>query len=72
MFIKYRIGGGADSNVGPNVLKSLGEVFMITTGEDSTINLNVLLRRQCNMQIHISVSEYQIQNGKFKAQWKCW
>ena len=22
------------------------------------------------MQIHISVSEYQIQNGKFKAQWK--
>lgn len=22
------------------------------------------------MQIHISVSEYQIQNEKFKAQWK--
>ena len=30
MYIKYRIGGGADSNVGPNVLKGLGDVFMIT------------------------------------------
>ncbi len=41
MFVKYRVGGGADSNIGPNVLKSLGEVFMITTGEDSVINENV-------------------------------
>jgi len=41
MYIKYRVGGGGDSNVGPNVLKGLGEVFMVTTGEDPTINLNV-------------------------------
>jgi hypothetical protein len=26
MFIKYRVGGGSDSNVGPNVLTSLGIV----------------------------------------------
>jgi len=41
MYVKYRIGGGADSNVGPNVLTSLGNVFMDTPGEDSTINLNI-------------------------------
>ena len=41
MYVKYRIGGGADSNVRPNVLTSLGNVFMDTPGEDSTINLNI-------------------------------
>ena len=41
MYVKYRVGGGADSNVGPNVLTSLGEVFMDTPGEDPTINQNV-------------------------------
>lgn len=41
MYVKYRVGGGANSNVGPNVLTGLGDVFIITPGEDSTINLNV-------------------------------
>jgi hypothetical protein len=37
MFIKYRVGGGSDSNVGPNVLTSLGIVNMIN-GPDATLN----------------------------------
>jgi len=41
MFVKYRVGGGANSNVGPNILKSVGDVFMEVNGDDSTINQNV-------------------------------
>lgn len=41
MYIKYRIGGGADSNIGPNVLTGLGDVFMVTPGESANINNNV-------------------------------
>lgn len=38
MFIKYRIGGGADTNLGPNVIKTLGIVNMSVNGNDSTMN----------------------------------
>lgn len=38
MFIKYRVGGGADTNLGPNVLKSLGVVSMFVNGPNNTIN----------------------------------
>jgi hypothetical protein len=38
MFIKYRVGGGSDSNVGPNVLTSLGIVNMNVNGPDATLN----------------------------------
>ena len=38
MFIKYRVGGGADTNLGPNVLKSLGNVTMVVNGANQTIN----------------------------------
>lgn len=41
MFIKYRVGGGSDSNLGPNVLKSLGIINMNVTGADSQINVAV-------------------------------
>ena len=41
MFIKYRVGGGSDSNLGPNVLKSLGIINMNVTGADSKINVAV-------------------------------
>jgi hypothetical protein len=37
MFIKYRVGGGSDSNVGPNVL-TLGIVNMNVNGPDATLN----------------------------------
>jgi hypothetical protein len=38
MFIKYRVGGGADTNLGPNVLKGVGIVNMIVNGADATLN----------------------------------
>lgn len=38
MFIKYRVGGGADTNLGPNVIKTLGIVNMSVNGSDSTMN----------------------------------
>ena len=38
MFIKYRVGGGADTNVGPNVINGLGIVNMTVNGPINTIN----------------------------------
>lgn len=38
MFIRYRVGGGADTNLGPNVLTSLGVVNMVINGASSTTN----------------------------------
>lgn len=41
MFIKYRLGGGADSNVGPNILNSVGILNMTVNGVNNTINQGV-------------------------------
>ena len=41
MFVKYRVGGGADTNLGPNTLKSLGLLNMSVNGSDSNINVAV-------------------------------
>lgn len=41
MFVKYRLGGGADSNIGPNVLTSLGLLNMTVNGSNATINQSV-------------------------------
>jgi hypothetical protein len=38
MFIKYRIGGGSDSNVGPNVLTNVGIMNMNVNGSNPSIN----------------------------------
>lgn len=38
IFVRYRVGGGADTNLGPNVLKSLGNIDMVVNGINSTIN----------------------------------
>ena len=38
MFIKYRVGGGSDSNVGPNVIKGIGVMSMNVNGNNATIN----------------------------------
>lgn len=38
VFIKYRIGGGADTNIGPNVLTSLGIVDISVNGTDNDLN----------------------------------
>jgi hypothetical protein len=41
MFIKYKVGGGSNSNVGPNVLTGLGIVNMTVNGPDANINTAV-------------------------------
>lgn len=41
MFIKYRVGGGADTNLGPSTIKSLGIMNMIVNGPQAKINQSV-------------------------------
>lgn len=41
MFIQYRVGGGADTNLGPSTLRSVGIVNIIVNGPNSSINQNV-------------------------------
>lgn len=41
MFIKYRVGGGADTNLGPNVLRGIGVLNIDVNGSNSTINNSV-------------------------------
>lgn len=38
MFIKYRVGGGADTNLGPNTLRGLGIVNIDVNGSSQQIN----------------------------------
>ena len=48
MFIKYRVGGGADSNLGPNILTSFGTINMTVNGANATINNAVRTSLQVN------------------------
>jgi hypothetical protein len=41
MFIKYKVGGGSDSNVGPNVLTSVGLMNMNVNGPNPSMNAAV-------------------------------
>jgi len=41
MYLKYRVGGGSDSNLGPNVINSIGIADISVNGSDATINQNV-------------------------------
>ncbi len=41
MFIKYRVGGGADTNLGPNVIKTLGTINISVNGSDANVNNGV-------------------------------
>ncbi len=41
MFIKYRVGGGSDTNIGPNVINSVGILNISVNGSSSTINNGV-------------------------------
>jgi hypothetical protein len=38
MFVKYRVGGGADTNIGPNILTGLGIINITVNGNNSVIN----------------------------------
>jgi hypothetical protein len=41
IFVKYRVGGGNQTNVGPNVLTSVGQVNMSVLGSDVRVNNKV-------------------------------
>ncbi len=41
MFIKYRVGGGADTNLGPSTLRGVGIVNIIVNGPSATTNQSV-------------------------------
>jgi len=41
MFIKYRVGGGADTNLGPNTINSVGILNMDVNGREDIINQSV-------------------------------
>jgi hypothetical protein len=41
MFIQYRVGGGADTNVGPNLLTTINQSETIVNGPNSTVNQSV-------------------------------
>jgi hypothetical protein len=41
VFIKYKVGGGTSSNIGANVLNTIGNVNIFVNGVDSTINQRV-------------------------------
>lgn len=38
MFVKYRVGGGVSTNLGSNVLTTMGPYDMLVTGNEATIN----------------------------------
>lgn len=42
MFIKYRTGGGSNTNLGPNSLKSPGIVDIVVNGSNNSINTSVI------------------------------
>jgi hypothetical protein len=41
MYVKYRIGGGSDTNVGPNILKTVGLLNISVNGTNQSINAAV-------------------------------
>ena len=38
LYVRYRVGGGEDTNIGPNTIRTLGTVTPIINGDDSNIN----------------------------------
>ena len=48
MFISYRVGGGANTNIGPNVITSIGDVDLFVNGGNNTINQAVRSSLQVN------------------------
>lgn len=48
LFVKYRVGGGASSNIGVNTINQIGNVNFAVNGPSDTINQNVLQSLRCN------------------------
>jgi hypothetical protein len=48
LFVKYRIGGGATSNIGVNTINQIGNVNFAVNGPSQNINQNVIQSLRCN------------------------
>jgi hypothetical protein len=38
MYVSYRVGGGASTNIGPNVIKTINNISMTVSGNDNLVN----------------------------------
>ena len=47
LFVQYRVGGGANSNVGVNVINNIGTVSFYVNGPSENINTNVVNSLSC-------------------------
>jgi len=41
LYVRYRVGGGSSSNLGPNVLTSIGTIDMVVNGPNAIINQTI-------------------------------
>jgi len=51
MYVRYRVGGGSETNLGPNTITGKGTINMTVTGSDPIINNNVLQSLRVNNPI---------------------
>ena len=79
LYIKYRIGGGSNSNVGSNVLQQVGNVNAVILGSDATTNQSVISSIRANNVVpaiggsnQLSVDEIKyLISSNFAAQKRC-
>jgi hypothetical protein len=48
LFVQYRVGGGASSNLGVNVITQIGTVSFYVNGPSASVNTNVVNSLSCN------------------------
>ena len=51
MYVRYRVGGGSDTNLGPNTITGKGTINITVNGSDPIINNNVLQSLKVNNPI---------------------
>jgi hypothetical protein len=51
MYVRYRVGGGSDTNLGPNTINKTGTVNITVNGSDPTVNNSVLASLNVNNTI---------------------
>ena len=51
MFVQYRVGGGSDTNLGPNTLRNKGTIDMVVNGSSTSVNDSVRASLQVNNPI---------------------
>jgi len=51
LFMRYRVGGGPSSNVGPNIINGLGSINMVVNGPSNAVNQTILSSLKVNNPI---------------------